>query len=116
MPDSIVIHGLDHLEVVLAAKAEALHAAAIIEVAEEAELIRQDAQHGAPRLTGDLQEHVDVEVQGTKAKVRSTSRHAGFVEHGTFKDNAQPYMHPAAERSRARLPRRAENLRAVLET
>jgi hypothetical protein len=66
--------------------------------------IRDDARRIAPHDTGDLESHIDDSAEGADGTVKSTSRHAGFVEHGTFKDKAQPYMAPAAESARRRLP------------
>lgn len=111
----VVIKGLPGLKAALEAKAEELEAAAVMVVAEEVEVIRADAERGAPELTGDLREHIVGEAHGTRGRIRSTSRHAGFVEHGTFKDEAQPYMGPAADRARPRFPKRAADIiRAAL--
>jgi HK97 gp10 family phage protein len=76
-------------------------------VREEVDAIRDDALKFAPRDKGVLEAGIDATAAGSKGTVRSKARHAGFVEHGTFKDKAQPYMTPAAARSRRRLPARA---------
>lgn len=109
------LEGLPGLKVALAKKAEELHAAAAVVVAQEVDEIHDDAVRQAPRDKGDLQRGIRTEVVGAEGTVKSTSRHAGFVEHGTYKDKAQPYMQPAAEKSRRRLPKRAVDIiRAAL--
>lgn len=113
--DLITVEGLPALEAILARKVAELHAAASEAVKAEVDEIAADAQEHAPRLTGDLQEHIEGESEGTAGTVKSTSRHAGFMEHGTFKDEAQPYMAPAAQRARKRFPARAAAIiKAVL--
>lgn len=103
----LTVEGIPELKRALATKVAELVAAATEVVGQEVEAIRADAEEHAPRLSGDLQEHVVAEHAGTKGVIRSTSRHALFVEHGTYKDAAQPYMRPAAERARKRFPARA---------
>lgn len=119
MPDikgwAIEVKGIPGLEAALARKVAELHEASAKAVGEEVEAIREDAQATAPRLTGELEEHIVREHDGTSGTVKSTSRHAGFMEFGTYKDEAQPYMKPAADRARKRFPTRAAAiLRAVL--
>jgi HK97 gp10 family phage protein len=104
---SIRLEGLPGLKRALAGKEAALHAAASRAVADEVEKVRSDARREAPRDTGDLIGHIDGSADGIHGRVKSTSRHAGFVEHGTYKDKAQPYMRPAAEKARGRFPRTA---------
>lgn len=112
---TITIEGIPKLKAALAQKVEELRAASTTVVAEEVAAIRVDARTTAPRLTGDLEGHITSESAGPAGTVRSTSRHAGFVEHGTYKDKAQPYMMPAATRARKRFPKRAADIiRAAL--
>lgn len=108
--ESITVEGIPALERALATKVAELAAASIAVVAAETEAVRGDAEKGAPRLTGDLQEHILAEHEGATGVIHSTSRHAGFVEFGTFKDAPQPYMKPAAERARRRFPKRAADI------
>ncbi len=111
----VTVVGLPELKTALAATVARLNAGATMAVAEEVNAIRDDARRIAPRDTGDLESHIDAAARGAEGTVKSTSRHAGFVEHGTYKDAAQPYMEPAAQRSRMRAPKRfAEILRTAL--
>lgn len=110
--------GLDKLRRNLHEAGTKAHDAAAEAVREELDAIKADARRIAPRKTGDLERHIDVHHGGDlSGDVRSTARHAGFVEHGTYKDKAQPYMRPAAELARRRLPKRAaEVIRVALES
>lgn len=113
--ENVTILGLGKLDAALRAKAAELRAGAVAAVAEEVVLIKDDAQERAPRLTGDLEEHIRSGAAGTEGSIRSTSRHAGFMEFGTFKDAAQAYMKPAADKARRRFPKRAADIiRAAL--
>jgi HK97 gp10 family phage protein len=64
-----------------------------------AEVVAQNAQQGAPRLTGDLQASVGVEQQGSDAAAVARAPHARFQERGTSRHGAQPFMTPAAQAS-----------------
>lgn len=99
-----VIKGLGELRRNLARAAETTKLSAEEAVSQEAENIKDDARRMAPRKTGALRRGIKTDVDGLEARVKSTARHANFVEHGTFKDKAQPYMTPAAALSRRRLP------------
>jgi hypothetical protein len=80
--------------------------AALLAVVAEVDAVRDDAVSAAPRDTGALEAGIQGRTLGLDGEVRSTARHGGFVEHGTFKDAARPYMAPAAEVSRKRFPAR----------
>lgn len=117
MPKELVtLEGLPELERALATKAAELAASAAIAVAEEVKLIEADARDGAPEgPTGDLRGSIEGESDGTRGTIKAPIRYAGFVEHGTYKDAAQPFMKPAAERARRRFPQRAADIiRAAL--
>lgn len=111
----LLVEGLPALEKALASKVAELRAGATMAVAEEVALIESDARGAAPRDTGELAGSIESEVSETSGTVRTESRHAGFMEFGTFKDEAQPFMHPAAEKARRRFPKRAADIiRAAL--
>jgi HK97 gp10 family phage protein len=111
----LTLNGVPGLEAALRKKVEELRAAATVAVTEEVTLIHADAVLIAPRDSGDLVEKIDKQANGLRGSIKSKSRHAGFVEFGTYKDGAQPYMHPAAERARPRFPKRAASIiRAAL--
>ena len=117
MSRSTTVIGLGHLKAALAKAGSDTRRGAEEAVAEEVEAIRADARRIAPHRTGDLERHIDSEADGLHGTVKSKARHAGFVEHGTYKDKAQPYMRPASELARRRLPKRAaEVIRIALES
>lgn len=104
MATSFEVRGVAQLEAALRRKAAQAHAASVRAVADEVGRVEGDARHGAPRLTGALVDGIKGSSRGTSGVVRSSARHGGFVEFGTYKDSPQPYMGPAAEASRGRFP------------
>lgn len=116
MSRHVAVVGLPELAAALDRAADKARTAAEAAVAEEVESVRQDARATAPADTGELRAGIVGSARGPRGEVRSTARHATFVEHGTYKDPAQPYMAPAAERSRRRFAARAgARIRAALE-
>ena len=69
--------------------------------------IRDEARRTAPVDSGDLRDSIGYHVEGDTAEVkimganRSGVWYAQFVEFGTSKQPAQPFMGPAAERERS---------------
>jgi HK97 gp10 family phage protein len=113
---SVTIEGLPELRAALARKTAELRAASTTAVAEEVGKVRDDAVLLAPRKTGALEAGIRGEAAGLTGAVTSSARHSTFVEHGTYKDKAQPFMRPASEAARHRFPSRAAAiLRSVLE-
>jgi HK97 gp10 family phage protein len=112
---SVIILGLPELKTALASKVEELLAASTTVVRQEVDAIRDDAVRLAPRHTGALEEGIHAQASGPEGDVRSTARHSTFVEHGTYRNKAQPFMMPAANRARKRFPKRAADIiRAAL--
>lgn len=69
---------------------------------EALEPIARDASAKAPRRSGKLAESIEVEITevsktGATGEVGSNEVHAGFVELGTSKTPAQPYLRPAID-------------------
>lgn len=102
----VSIEGLGELRAKLDFVALRARQAAEEAVRQEVKAVGEDVEQGAPVRRGELRGGVRREAKGTDGAVRSTARHSTFVEHGTFKDRAQPFMAPAAERSRTRFPAR----------
>ena len=86
---------------------------------DEAEAVVQDAQSNVRVESGDLRDSISAEVVGMSADVSPRSdassenaqKHAikaNVNEFGRLRDPGQPYMTPAAENSRTRWPKRAE--------
>jgi HK97 gp10 family phage protein len=62
-----------------------------------------DATRLVPVDTGALRESLDREVDGAAlvARIGSNLNYAGYVEYGTEKMDAEPYLRPALYRKRA---------------
>jgi len=101
---SVKIEGLGELEAALKLKVAELREGAVAAVAEEVELTANDAESGAPVDTGHLRGSIQRRAGDLEGEVRATARYAAFVEHGTYKDPAQPFMKPAADKARRRFP------------
>lgn len=112
---TITLDGLPELERALAQKTSELRVAMTSLIAEEVSAIGTTARMVAPRKSGELRAGIRSEALGEEGSVRSTARHSTFVEHGTKGRRAQPFMMPAAEMARRRIPARAAAmLRRVL--
>ena len=57
-----------------------------------------DAQASAPVDTGALRGSISAEIRGDEAVVGPTVHYGGYVELGTSKMRAQPYLFPAADK------------------
>lgn len=63
--------------------------------------IATDARGRAPVDTGELRDSIAGRVINQNAgEVVATADHASYVEYGTVKMPAQPYLHPAADAAR----------------
>jgi HK97 gp10 family phage protein len=60
--------------------------------------IEADGKQFAPVDTGNLMGSITTDVDGLTAEIGPTAEYGGYVEYGTSKMSAQPYMGPAAER------------------
>ena len=61
-------------------------------------LIANDSKKDTPWLTGNNSRSIDYESKGMTGSVFSTSGYGGFLETGTAKMGARPYMKPALDR------------------
>lgn len=61
--------------------------------------IERDAKVFAPVDTGHLEGSISTDVDGLSAEIGPTASYGDFVEAGTSKMHAQPYMGPAAEKN-----------------
>ena len=65
------------------------------------EKVRETARTNAPVDTGELQGSIDSEMLSEfEGRVFATAEHAPYVEFGTYKMQAQPFMGPAVEQHR----------------
>ena len=90
----------------LPTKLERGSAAAVADVVEET---TTSAKRNAPVDTRALQNSIKGEVSGTTGTVTTGVDYAPYVEYGTSRSPAQPFMRPAAEEARNRFKRIATN-------
>lgn len=79
-----------------AAKVEALAPRVVAKVAHD---IERDGKIFAPVLTGTLESSISSDVNGLSAEIGPHTDYEAYVEYGTSKMHAQPYMGPAAEKN-----------------
>jgi len=60
--------------------------------------ITRDSKHDSPWLTGNNSRMIDFNIKGLTGSVYSTSGYGGWLEIGTGKMPARPYMKPALDR------------------
>lgn len=87
---------INHLREALNGTAQRIRDEALLELG-------VDISQRAPVDTGELRDSVQVDDD----RIRVTAEHAGYVESGTVKMRAQPYVRPAVEDYEARLARLA---------
>ena len=68
-------------------------------------LVEGQAKALAPVDTGNLRNSITHEVEGQEAKVGTNVEYAPFVELGTSKQAAQPYLNPALEQNKGNIKR-----------
>lgn len=70
--------------------------------------VRKEARKYVPERTKALRKSIKFKVSkdGLSSVVRPTLYYGTFVEHGTKRQEAQPFMRPAAEAERPRFPKR----------
>jgi len=66
--------------------------------------IANESKHDTPWLTGNNSRSIDFNHKGLTGSVYSTSGYGGFLETGTAKMPARPYMKPALDRHIGELP------------
>jgi HK97 gp10 family phage protein len=66
-------------------------------VARIARDMAEDARSRAPVRTGHLRDSIDAKASGKSAEFVAAASYAGFVEFGTYRTPAQPFMSPAIE-------------------
>jgi HK97 gp10 family phage protein len=68
-------------------------------------LVEGQAKALTPVDTGNLRNSITHEVEGKEAKVGTNVEYAPFVELGTVKMAAQPYLNPALEMNKGNIQR-----------
>ena len=64
-------------------------------VRESADRVVETAKSTVPVVTGHLQGSIGNKVSGKNAEIFATAEYAAYVEYGTYKMAAQPYLAPA---------------------
>lgn len=107
------IEGMSQLRRALLMVGEEGHKTVVREVRRAALEVQAGAKQRAPVDTGRLRNSIAVEIsaEGTSAQVGSNVEYAGYVEHGTRRNRAQPYLFPAYEEA---MPRFFSRLRREL--
>jgi HK97 gp10 family phage protein len=102
------IEGIDQLQRELAALPTKVREVVRDAVTDAAEAVASDARATVPVVTGALRDSITTEVgsDGLSVQVSTGLDYGQFVEHGTSRMPAQPFMLPAAEAERGRLPGR----------
>ena len=76
-----------------------IEAAAIESLKDTVAAIAGDSIKDSPKLTGNNMRSIKYEQKKLEASVYSTSGYGGFLETGTRKMAARPYMKPALDRN-----------------
>ena len=74
------------------------------------QIVTEEMKNLCPVDTGALQESIDYLVSGTDLTFEATEDYAGFVEYGTSKMAAQPFMTPAYDQEREHLLQNIQSL------
>jgi HK97 gp10 family phage protein len=106
----VTVSGLDELDKRLAELPRVVERGALRAVRVETHDVADDMRANAPVLTGELRQGIqeEVDTKAIEGRAVSTARHTTFVIHGTSDTPADDFMEPAAQRSRARFPKRAQ--------
>lgn len=79
-----------------------------VEVEKALEILNEetvkDAQQRAPVRTGFLRDNISGEVTGTSLVVTSAAPYSIFVEAGTRRMAARPFLTPAVDQAKSKLP------------
>ena len=67
------------------------------------QVVNMDAVYRAPVLTGNLRDSITYNVSEEEGRIGTNVEYAEFVEMGTKKMSAQPYLRPALDNNRANI-------------
>lgn len=91
----VTIHGEKKVRRKLAMLAVAGDKAVNATAQQWANQVETEAESLVPVRTGRLQDSIEADVSEGSAKVGSSLRYVEYVELGTYKDEAQPFLQPA---------------------
>jgi HK97 gp10 family phage protein len=73
-------------------------------VAEVANVALEEARRTVPVVTGALRDSLHIERDGDSVEVVADAGHAAFVEFGTSRQAAEPFLTPALAVAQAHIP------------
>lgn len=91
----IHIEGMENVQAVLEQKMNNITEKLSEGVAGSCKVVEADAKAMCPVDTGELRKSITSEVSGTTGVVGTNKEYAMYVEFGTYKMAAQPYLVPA---------------------
>lgn len=91
----IHIEGLENVQAMFEQKMNDMQGKLSEGVAESCKVVEADAKAMCPVDTGELRKSITSEVSGTTGVVGTNKEYAMYVEFGTYKMDAQPYLVPA---------------------
>ena len=89
------VEGLENVQAMIDDKINNLTEKLSEGIAESCKVVEADARGLCPVDTGELQKSITSEVSGTTGTVGTNKEYAMYVEFGTYKMEAQPYLVPA---------------------
>lgn len=72
--------------------------------------IERDAKINAPVDTGNLRASITTKVKNLEGEVGTNVNYAGYVEFGTYKQAAQPYLYPAYAQNKNKILNEIKNV------
>ena len=109
---TISVIGIQALEMRLAQIEEELLAAATAAAAVDAGEVALTAQALCPVESGELKSSITASVSdtpyGVRLSVAAGASHAGYVEHGTSKTPARPFLYPTIKIYQGKIRRKIE--------
>jgi HK97 gp10 family phage protein len=110
---TLTVFGFDKMQAYIESLPEFVQKSADVLMAKGADLMREEAQAIVPVRTGRLQRSVKVvRIESCFYLVGSDVEYAGFVEFGTSRMRAQPFLRPAWDRAH---PRALDSVVGLLE-
>lgn len=103
------VRGLDGLDAAIHRATRQLQNGIEVAVSDTTEGIRDEARYMAPVLSGELRSSIQASAEGSEGEVTVGAEHARFVEFGTSRMAAQPFLFPASEIERNRFVDRVKN-------
>ena len=92
---SVTINGTENAIGILDGLRESINEGITRGVSEAGEIVVTEAKANCPVDTGNLRASINKQASGNTCTVGTNCEYAGYVEFGTYKMAAQPYLVPA---------------------